>query len=291
MSRGKLGRLFGHIYRSNWLAIPQKARCSGDYSENMEASATHLTPVAPPSDTIGGVSDAVTSKTVVVAEATGLVLGRFTAALEGAGHRAVSAKSAAELLARVRADLDEIDLLIIDLRLPHAAGVELIRSVRRFDRGRLPILVLSGTIENARQVRELAQLNVAGYINEHTVTERILPALAPHLFPDSFNRRSSSRIVLSLPTSYRSSETVSTATTLNLGKGGVAVRTVSPIDHATKARTQFRLPGSNRDIDADARIVWSDRRGSMGLQFERIDPVDQTAIDEFVDTHLPPARS
>jgi len=36
-------------------------------------------------------------------------------------------------------------------------------------------------------------------------------------------------------------------------------------------------------VDADARVAWSDRRVGMGMQFERIDAADQTAVEEFVD--------
>ena len=84
-----------------------------------------------------------------------------------------------ELLARVRADLDQIDLIIVDLRLPHAPGVELIRSIRKLDDGRLPVLIFSCTIANADEVRELAALGVAGYVNEYSPVQHILPALAP----------------------------------------------------------------------------------------------------------------
>jgi CheY-like chemotaxis protein len=41
----------------------------------------------------------------VVADDTAFVRDRFKAAIETAGHRALTVKSAAELLARVRADL------------------------------------------------------------------------------------------------------------------------------------------------------------------------------------------
>ena len=44
-----------------------------------------------------------THKTVVIADDTPYVRDRFKAALEHAGHRAYTVRSAAELLARVRA--------------------------------------------------------------------------------------------------------------------------------------------------------------------------------------------
>ncbi len=164
--------------------------------------------------------------------------------------------------------------------------MDLVRAVRRIDNGRLPILVFSGTIASAEEVRELAALGVAGYVNEYSAVQHILPSLAPHLFPDNFNRRSSPRVVLGIPVAYRFGNTIAAALTLNLSKGGVAIRTMSPLSVGSKARIRFRLPGASREVDADARVAWSDRRVGMGLQFERLEAADQAAVDEFVDAHF-----
>ena len=227
-----------------------------------------------------------TTKTVIVADDTAFVRDRFATALLGAGHTAHGVKSAAELLARVRSDLERLDLIVLDLRLPHAGGVELVRSIRKLDRGRVPILIFSGTIATADEVRELAALGVAGYVNEYSAMQHILPSLAPHLFPDNFNRRGSPRVVLGIPVAYRFGNTIAAALTLNLSKGGVAIRTMSPLPAGSKVKVRFRLPGSKRDIEGESRISWSDRRVGMGLQFERVESADQAAIDEFVDQHF-----
>jgi two-component system chemotaxis response regulator CheY len=227
-----------------------------------------------------------TTKTVIIADDTAFVRDRFESALASAGHTALTAGTAAELIERVRGELDRIDLLVLDLRLPGGGGVEMIRAIRQVDGGRLPILIFSGTIASAAEVRELAALGVAGYVNEYSAVQHILPSLAPHLFPDSFNRRGSPRVVLGVPVAYRFGNTIAAALTLNLSKGGVAIRTMSPLESASKARVRFRLPGSKRDIEAESRVAWSDRRIGMGMQFEKVDPVDQKAIDEFVDQHF-----
>ncbi len=228
----------------------------------------------------------VSSKTVLIADDTAFVRDRFATALLGAGHKALTVKSAAELLVRVRADLSRIDLLVLDLRLPHAGGVELVRAIRKIDEGRIPILVFSGTIGNADEVRDLAALGVAGYVNEYSAVQHILPSLAPHLFPDNFNRRGSPRVVLGIPANYRFGNTIAAALTLNLSKGGVAIRTMSPLQQNAKVRVRFRLPGSALEIEAESRVAWSDRRVGMGLQFEKVAPKEQHAIDEFVDQHF-----
>ncbi len=229
---------------------------------------------------------AAAEKTVLIADDTALVRDRFKAALENAGHRAITVKSAAELLARVRADLATLDLVIVNLRLPHASGTDVVRAIRRLDNGKLTIVVFSGGIASADQVRELAGMGIAGYINEYSEPLHILPSLAPHLFPDNFNRRSSPRVIIGIPVAYRFGDTIATALTLNIGKGGVSIRTMTPLEPSSKVRIRFRLPSSKKDVDADARVVWSDRRVGMGLQFERVDPSDQLPLDDFVDSQF-----
>jgi uncharacterized protein (TIGR02266 family) len=150
----------------------------------------------------------------------------------------------------------------------------------------VPILVFSGTIASAEEVRDLASLGVSGYINEYSAVQHILPSLAPHLYPDNFNRRNSPRVVLGIPVAYRFGNTIAAALTLNLSKGGVAIRTMSPLQNHSKVRVRFRLPGSKQDVEAESRVSWSDRRVGMGLQFEKVEAPDQAAIDEFVDQHF-----
>jgi uncharacterized protein (TIGR02266 family) len=164
--------------------------------------------------------------------------------------------------------------------------VDLVRSIRKLDDGRLPVLIFSGTIANADEVRELAALGVAGYVNEYSAVQHILPSLAPHLFPDNFNRRGSPRVVLGIPIQYRFGNTIAAALTLNLSHGGIAIRTTSPLENGAKIKVRFRMPGSKKDIDAEGKVAWSDRRVGMGIQFETVDPGNQTIIDHFVDAHF-----
>jgi uncharacterized protein (TIGR02266 family) len=226
------------------------------------------------------------AKTVLVADDTAFVRDRFKAALEQAGHRVVTVKSAAELLARVKSELGSIDLLVLDIRLSNANGTSLVSAIRKLDGGTLPILVFSGTIGKAEEVRQLAAMGVAGYLNEYSAPQNIVPSIAPHLFPDNFNRRSSPRTAIGTPVQYRFGNTIAAALTLNLSHGGIAIRTTSPLDAGTRVRVRFRLPGATADIDAEGRIAWSDRRVGMGVQFETVDAASQTQIDNFVDAHF-----
>lgn len=225
-------------------------------------------------------------KTVIVADDTAFVRDRFRTALDAAGHRASAVADATELLTRIRREGSGVDLVLLDLRLPPGQGVSLVPALRAIDGFQAPIVVFSGTIANADEVRELSRLGVAGYINEYSAVQHIVPALAPHLFPDRYNRRSSPRAVLGIPVAYRVGNTIAAAVTLNVSRGGLAIRTTSPLGAGTFVKVRFRLPGASKEIDADARVVWAERRVGMGLQFTRIELAVQSAIDEFVRTHF-----
>jgi uncharacterized protein (TIGR02266 family) len=231
-------------------------------------------------------SAASARKIVLVADDTAFVRDRFKAAIEEAGHRAGTASGAQELLACIRTEGDRVDLIVVDLRLSGSKGLEMICAIRAIDGGRLPILVCSGTIASAAEVKALAALGIAGYINEYATVQHILPAISPHLFPDTSNRRGSPRVVLGVPVAYRVGNTIAAALTLNLSHGGVAIRTAGPLDKYEHVRLRFRLPGAARDLGVGARVAWTDRRVGMGLRFEDMSPGDRSAIGDFVDCHF-----
>jgi two-component system chemotaxis response regulator CheY len=232
------------------------------------------------------VTTAVAPKLVIVADDTAFVRDRFRSALELAGHRASVVPDAATLLARVREAGSRVDLVVVDLRLPALQGTALVKALRGIAGFTAPIVVFSGTIANADEVRELSLLGVAGYINEYSAVQHIVPALSPHLFPDQFNRRTSPRVVVGLSVTYRVANSIAVALTLNISRGGLAVRTTSPLERASAVKVRFRLPGAPRDVDAEAIVAWSDRRLGMGLQFTRIDADAQASIDDFVRAHF-----
>ena len=232
------------------------------------------------------VTTAVASKSVIVADDTAFVRDRFRSALESAGHRASIVSDGGALLARVREDGSRMDLVVVDLRLPALQGTALVKALRDVAGFTAPIVVFSGTIANADEVRELSLLGVAGYINEYSAVQHIVPALSPHLFPDQFNRRTSPRVVVGLSVTYRVANSIAVALTLNISRGGLAIRTTSPLERASAVKIRFRLPGASRDVDAEAIVAWSDRRIGMGLQFTRIDAAAQASIDDFVRAHF-----
>lgn len=210
---------------------------------------------------------------------------RYKAALDAAGHRAMMVKSVAQLLATVRADFDELHLIVLDLRMPHAS-IDLVRRIRKLDGGKLPILVFSGGVSSVDDVRELASLGVSGYLNEYSATEHVMPSIAPHLFPGTFPMREHPRVVMGIPVSYRIGKTITAALAMDLSVGGMAIRTNNPPVRGTALKLKFALPGSKRQLEAEAVVCWSVQRAGMGMRFVKVKPTDEAVINGFVEAHF-----
>lgn len=224
------------------------------------------------------------SKTILIAHQTAHIRDRVAAALADARHDYVTADSAEAALSAVGDAARPISLAVVDLGLSPDAGAFVTALKRRTARN-VPVVIFAGSVRSGADVPALLAAGVAGYLNEHAATAQLVPALAPHLFPDSFDRRSSARVTLGIPVSYRAGQTIAGALTLNVGKGGIGVRTMSPLAAGSDVQIKFRLPAGTVDIEATGRVAWSNRQVGFGIQFERVAGDGQSAIDAFVDSN------
>src|SRR6185503_21247544 len=119
------GRAPGYGKWPHPLVDPALPPQRSDYSEIPPISATHaprtLRVSGPCSDTTDVLSvTAVDAKSIVIADDTAFVRDRFKSALQAAGHRAMTVASASELLSQIRTQKGQVDLVVLDLRLPQA---------------------------------------------------------------------------------------------------------------------------------------------------------------------------
>jgi uncharacterized protein (TIGR02266 family) len=221
-------------------------------------------------------------KTILIAHQSAAIRDRFRAALAEARHDSVAAPSESRVRAIVAEQPSRIDLALVDLGLSDTP-MDLVADVRRGGERLVPVVVFAGSIASAAQVIELTSLGVTAFLNEHAPAAQILAALAPQLFPDNFNRRGNARVRVAAPVSFEAGGVISAARLQDVGRGGVAVRTLEPLPLGTVVELTFRLPGSGRDVTAAGRVAWSDRRVGMGVQFERLTGEAQKLLSSFVE--------
>jgi CheY-like chemotaxis protein len=216
-------------------------------------------------------------KTILVAHPSASVRERISAALAEAQHACVAAPTAAVAMQTARRS--PVSLVLADAGLSDNP----VAFLRRLHEGSggvsVPVIVFAGTVRSASEIAAFASIPVAGYLNESAALAGILPALAPHLFPDSFNRRTGPRVMLAVPISFQA---ISAATTFDVAASGLGIRTMEPLPRGTALDLVFRLPGQSADVRASGRVSWSDRHVGMGVRFEDIAAECQGAIDRFI---------
>ena len=128
---------------------------------------------------------------------------------------------------------------------------------------------------------------VNGYINEYTGAQHIVPALAPHLFPDEHNRRSSPRVGLGVPVSYRVRQHHRARAEPQHQQGWVGVAHDQPARDRRGGEAAVPAAEGAGTISRPTPVSPGPiERVGMGLQFTRIDPSDQAALDAYVQCAL-----
>lgn len=226
------------------------------------------------------------TKSVLVAHRNATVRDRFASALTEAGQRVLRAATLAEVEQVVEREAAHLSLALLDVALSRPL-------VQGRDAGGGPgptLAAFASTVESAAQARALAAAGVGAWVNDHSAPHQVVASLAPLLFHDSFNRRASPRVPVVMAVSCDVAGAVSSATALNLGRGGLALRPLAPIPVGTVMGVRFHLPAIGRDLTVDVRVCWTDARRGLGAQFERIGEDNQRALDAFVESHLPAAE-
>lgn len=220
----------------------------------------------------------MTGKTVVVAHRAEAVRERFAAALDTAGHHVACVGDAPGLEEALGREGEAVALVLLDATLSAGGPPRAVTA---------PVVVFAGSVGDAAEARAWAAAGVRGWVNEHSAPHAVLASLAPLLFRDSFDRRSSPRVPVAMTVACAAGGVVSSATALNIGTGGLALRLITPIPAGESLRVRFRLPAVARDIEAEARVCWTDVRYGLGVQFERISDEDYAAVEAFVERHQP----
>lgn len=77
---------------------------------------------------------------------------------------------------------------------------------------------------------------------------------------------------------------------VNVGEGGLFIRTYAPLQLGSPARVRFQVDSTGREVSAEAVVVWvrdsveqeTQMAPGMGMQFVAIDEPSLQAIREYV---------
>lgn len=105
------------------------------------------------------------------------------------------------------------------------------------------------------------------------------------------NRRGDRRVALDLEIDYSDLESFCQDYIRNISRGGVFVETREPLALGSNLKLKFRLPGSDRPIQAEGVVMWvieaqenmaDGHVPGMGIRFGSLSEQDMAMIDELV---------
>ena len=112
---------------------------------------------------------------IIVADDTDFFRFMMEDLLAKEGYEVITAKDGEDALAKVKQELPNLDLLLLDMFMPKMDGFAVIREIRKDPMGKdLPIMVLSGIVKSSEDKGTMMELGVKGFIDKSTPPEDML---------------------------------------------------------------------------------------------------------------------
>jgi len=134
-------------------------------------------------------------------------------------------------------------------------------------------------------VRYLAEGNGAGIELTH-ITDENRQKLLRLIHQRSGDRRLQRRAPLA--TQVECDQCMSLAFSHDISPGGMFIETDTPVPVGTLLTVRFNLNNLDRVVTATAHVAYHIAKLGMGVLFNEIEPADQDAIQEYVQSLPPP---
>ncbi|MBT0666047.1 response regulator [Geobacter pelophilus] len=165
-------------------------------------------------------------------EALAHMLERF---LVAQGHEVLLAKNGAEALNMLASR--EVDLLVLDLRLPEVSGIEVLQRLRRTPRGAtLPVVIMTGYYKGEKFAEGARRLGVTHYLEKPFSQQHFLKAIHEALSGQTKTRSESATLLSTLVDIYYSGKNG----TLKLRQGPpLAILQGGVVSFLSRSRDEF----------------------------------------------------
>lgn len=230
--------------------------------------------------------------TVLVADddvAYGSALRTF---LERDGHAVHQVLDGAEALRRVHALGSDLDVILLDLLLPKKTGFEVVKELAE-EGCTVPVLVMTGVHDSAREIHALRGLGVSGWIHKSAPLDHFVYRVRALLHPRQRGARGAPRVVASLPVTFTHGARCCYAATYNVSESGVYVRTNESPAAGEVVEMVLTLPTAKEPVHARVEIVHvatpDEVQGTaypagFGARFVELSPLAAAAIRGMVNS-------
>jgi uncharacterized protein (TIGR02266 family) len=239
---------------------------------------------------------ALGKKRILVADDTPPMRIMLEDVLNEAGYEVATASDGEEAWNKIIGEKQGWDLVVLDLLMPKMTGFEILNRLKK-ETGRAvsPILVITGIFKSDKEIERLRELGAIGYLTKTALVDEILFRVNRVFHRGTAEARRFPRLLLALPVDYCCGENWLSNYTSTVSAGGCFIRTVDPLPKGQLTEVKFRLPETDGEVNARAKVVWVNEYDlhrkkialpGMGVAFEKIDPLVQKKLDVFIKERM-----
>jgi DNA-binding response OmpR family regulator len=214
------------------------------------------------------------------------VLRRVLNDLEIAVDQCPDTELAVQKLSRRR-----FESVIVDCTDPEMAS-QILKAARNAPSNKKAVAV--AIIDSQSDVRSAFELGAHFVLYKPISAERAKASFRAARALMKCERRRACRIPVEMPVMYRfkknSDSSLERTVSSDLSEDGIGVRLARRHHERGPMHLQFKLPGSNRLIEADAELAWENPNGQAGIRFSDLPDSTRQALKAWLKTNSPDAE-
>ncbi len=234
------------------------------------------------------------TKNIIIADDSEFFRIKLSDIVSDMGHNAKVLGNGDEVINELKANPDWVDLLMLDIQMPHIDGFQVLQWVMDNSKSnKFPILAITGAYEPSQILDKLKALGASGLMNKAYSPEQITFRINNLLFPDKTAQRQEPRVPITIPVDFKVGNTIATGFLLNISETGMFLHTQNDLLPGTSVHLRFSLPDLNHILEVKGIVKWSNHMGQAksmfggaGINFVTIKPDEQQLIREFVKKEL-----
>jgi uncharacterized protein (TIGR02266 family) len=225
-------------------------------------------------------------KNILLADDSVFFRTKFSTILIEAGHRVAFARDGREVINKIEENPDDIDLLILDLQMPHVDGFGVLDWMKENGySGRFPILIITGVYEPGEVMDRLKSLGASCLMTKGYTPEQVIHRIHRILFPHRVDERVEPRAPVSAAVDFSLGDKTHTGFLLNISATGLFLNTRMELLSGSAVELKFSLPDSDKVFDVKGTVRWSTPSsaskslfGGSGIMFTSIADEDKQEL-------------
>jgi uncharacterized protein (TIGR02266 family) len=235
-------------------------------------------------------------RTILIADDSDVFRIKCGNILTDAGFKTILVKDGHEVMEQLASNASNVDMLILDLQMPHVDGFKVLQWMRDNNlEGTLPVLAITDGYDFSEVIMKLKHLGAAGLATKSTSSEHLVYRVNALLFNENETKRFAKRIPTTIPVDFTKEGITSSGFISNISETGLFINyTNESLKSGDIIHLTFSLPDYQEVIEVEGKVVWLDKfDGSsenilkgFGIHFTKIKPDDKKGIATFVKREL-----